>query len=31
MDERQKSVVTSKVQSTSRVSSVSYGSAVEEG
>ena len=31
MDERQKPVVTSKVQSTSRVSSVSYGSGVEEG
>ena len=31
MDERQKPVVTSKVQSTSRVSSVSYGFGVEEG
>ena len=31
MDERQKPVVTSKVQSTSRVSGVSYGSGVEEG
>ena len=31
VDERQKPVVTSKVQSTSRVSSVSYGSGVEKG